>query len=200
MPKSQRPAVSTFSQISLIAVPMISTPASTCSPIDKVRRLSASAGVPNSGLRVRRSVNTTGSAARPITAPVTMRSAVPSVWLVVPISSGHRGSTKKKYKTPAAIENDACQATATLRPILLLKISGPGSDQLSLPNWSPLGPSAEDRGFEPLRAINPTRVPGERHRPLGESSAGHGNRPARHTPQDADSGVVTGTGPGLVLA
>ena len=33
------------------------------------------------------------------------------------------------------------------------------------------GPSAEDRGFEPLRAINPTRVPGERHRPLGESSA-----------------------------
>lgn len=29
---------------------------------------------------------------------------------------------------------------------------------------------AEDRGFEPLRAVNPTRVPGERHRPLGESS------------------------------
>lgn len=34
---------------------------------------------------------------------------------------------------------------------------------------------AEDRGFEPLRAINPTRVPGERHRPLGESSVGHGS-------------------------
>ncbi len=31
---------------------------------------------------------------------------------------------------------------------------------------------AEDRGFEPLRAINPTRFPSERHRPLGESSAG----------------------------
>ena len=29
---------------------------------------------------------------------------------------------------------------------------------------------AEDAGFEPARAINPTRVPGERHRPLGESS------------------------------
>jgi hypothetical protein len=30
---------------------------------------------------------------------------------------------------------------------------------------------AEDRGFEPLRAFNPTRFPSERHRPLGESSA-----------------------------
>src|SRR4051794_24965763 len=30
---------------------------------------------------------------------------------------------------------------------------------------------AEDRGFEPLRAVNPTRFPSERHRPLGESSA-----------------------------
>src|ERR1700753_3888223 len=29
---------------------------------------------------------------------------------------------------------------------------------------------AEDAGFEPARAVNPTRVPGERHRPLGESS------------------------------
>jgi hypothetical protein len=32
-------------------------------------------------------------------------------------------------------------------------------------------PLAEDRGFEPLRAVNPTRFPSERHRPLGESSA-----------------------------
>src|ERR1700754_1680672 len=40
------------------------------------------------------------------------------------------------------------------------------------------GPSAEDAGFEPARAVNPTRVPGERHRPLGESSVGHGNRAA----------------------
>ena len=31
--------------------------------------------------------------------------------------------------------------------------------------------TAEDRGFEPLRAVNPTRFPSERHRPLGESSA-----------------------------
>src|SRR3954451_17061883 len=29
---------------------------------------------------------------------------------------------------------------------------------------------AEDRGFEPLRAVNPTRIPSVRHRPLGESS------------------------------
>src|ERR1700742_5286787 len=32
------------------------------------------------------------------------------------------------------------------------------------------GSIAEDAGFEPARAVNPTRVPGERHRPLGESS------------------------------
>ena len=38
---------------------------------------------------------------------------------------------------------------------------------------------AEDRGFEPLRAVNPTRFPSERHRPLGESSAGEATgRPA----------------------
>ena len=37
------------SQISLTAAPTISTPASTCSPIDEVRRVSASCGVPNSG-------------------------------------------------------------------------------------------------------------------------------------------------------
>ena len=30
--------------------------------------------------------------------------------------------------------------------------------------------AAEDRGFEPLRAVNPTRIPSVRHRPLGESS------------------------------
>src|SRR5271163_3154139 len=42
--------------------------------------------------------------------------------------------------------------------------------------WSHPGLSAEDAGFEPARAINPTRVPGERHRPLGESSVGHGSR------------------------
>ena len=32
------------------------------------------------------------------------------------------------------------------------------------------GLPAEDGGFEPPRAVNPTRVPGVRHRPLGESS------------------------------
>src|SRR3954467_14250839 len=37
------------------------------------------------------------------------------------------------------------------------------------------GSGAEDRGFEPLRAVNPTRVPGERHRPLGEPSVGGGS-------------------------
>ena len=38
-------------------------------------------------------------------------------------------------------------------------------------------PAAEDRGFEPLRAVNPTRFPSERHRPLGESSAGEATWP-----------------------
>ena len=40
-------------------------------------------------------------------------------------------------------------------------------------------PLAEDRGFEPLRAVNPTRFPSERHRPLGESSAGESTGPGR---------------------
>ena len=79
------------------------------------------------------------------------------------------------------MENDACQITATLRPILLLDVVARGATSSSTAHWSHPGPSAEDRGFEPLRAINPTRVPGERHRPLGESSAGHGSRPCAAT-------------------
>jgi hypothetical protein len=35
----------------------------------------------------------------------------------------------------------------------------------------PLLTRAEDAGFEPARAVNPTRFPSVRHRPLGESSA-----------------------------
>ena len=96
MPNSHWPALSRLIQISAIAAPMISAPASTCSAIDEVRSVRASCGVPNSGLRVRSSVNTTGSAARPISAPVTMRSTVPRVWRPSPGSSGQRGSTKKK--------------------------------------------------------------------------------------------------------
>ena len=37
---------------------------------------------------------------------------------------------------------------------------------------------AEDAGFEPARAVNPTRFPSERHRPLGESSAEEATRRA----------------------
>src|SRR3954467_10711821 len=49
---------------------------------------------------------------------------------------------------------------------------GPG-DKTSGPNRCRSGPLvlAEDGGFEPPRAVNPTRVPGVRHRPLGESSS-----------------------------
>ena len=77
---------------------MISTPASTCSAIDEVRNVSASCGVPNSGRRVRSNVNTTGSAARPISAPATMRSPVPSVCEMSPSNSGHAGEHEEEVQ------------------------------------------------------------------------------------------------------
>ena len=43
MPNSHWPTLSMDSQISLIAVPMINTAANTCSAIDDVRSVSASA-------------------------------------------------------------------------------------------------------------------------------------------------------------
>ena len=46
--------MSRLSQISLIAVPTISTPASTCATIEEVCRVSANWGVPYSGLRARK--------------------------------------------------------------------------------------------------------------------------------------------------
>ena len=75
---------------------MISAPASAWPMIDQTLMVRASCGVPNSGFRVRIWVNTTGSAAKPISTPVTIRSAVPREWVVSPISSCERGSTKKK--------------------------------------------------------------------------------------------------------
>jgi hypothetical protein len=42
---------------------------------------------------------------------------------------------------------------------------------------NPGAPAAEDRGFEPLRVVNPTRFPIVRPRPLGESSAGQDTQP-----------------------
>src|SRR3954466_8822096 len=55
--------------------------------------------------------------------------------------------------------------------------AGPGAVARSADDEGPgrrPGPSrlAEDRGFEPLRVINPTRFPIVRTRPLSESSAG----------------------------
>ena len=52
---------------------------------------------------------------------------------------------------------------------------------------------AEDRGFEPLRAVNPTRFPSERHRPLGESSAEEAT--GRHGREEI-AGRVPELGPG----
>src|SRR5271169_3868325 len=65
---------------------------------------------------------------------------------------------------------------ADLRPMLLLELVIRKRPDPTHRAWSHPGLSAEDAGFEPARAINPTRVPGERHRPLGESSVGHGSR------------------------
>ena len=45
--------------------------------------------------------------------------------------------------------------------------------------WWGVSLLAEDAGFEPARAVNPTRFPSERHRPLGESSAGEVTGAAR---------------------
>ena len=75
---------------------MISTPARTWATIDRTLMDRAICGVPSSGLRLRSRVNTTGSAASPTSAPVTIRSVVPSECVVSPISSGQRGNTKKK--------------------------------------------------------------------------------------------------------
>src|ERR1700712_1734047 len=56
---------------------------------------------------------------------------------------------------------------------------------------------AEDRGFEPLRAVNPTRIPSVRHRPLGESSApNYTGHPGGHRPRRADVRVSTSGGDG----
>ncbi len=56
---------------------------------------------------------------------------------------------------------------------------------------------AEDRGFEPLRAVNPTRFPSERHRPLGESSAGEATGSPRPPRNRSRTG---GGGPGIRVA
>jgi hypothetical protein len=52
-----------------------------------------------------------------------------------------------------------------------VQVTPPNQNTPGLPVRQNGGVSAEDRGFEPLRAVNPTRIPSVRHRPLGESSA-----------------------------
>src|SRR3954451_14789440 len=99
---------------------------------------------------------------------------------------------------------------ATLRPMPLLMLVRSGQpDQLDRPK--PTEPTsclpaprvlAEDAGFEPARAVNPTRVPGERHRPLGESSVAMvAANPARSAPLPAKPPPTgpTPTGPTQVL-
>ena len=99
----------------------------------------------------------------------------------------------KKEVEDAGADRRTTRATGwrSLRPIpLLAPLLSPRQPRASSNRIqaltalaNPARPMAEDRGFEPLRAINPTRVPGERHRPLGESSvamvAAGPRRPAR---------------------
>src|SRR5246127_654920 len=59
---------------------------------------------------------------------------------------------------------------------------------------------AEDAGFEPARAVNPTRVPGERHRPLGESSVAMVAAKSRRLSHGRRGLHVGYFGPGITLA
>src|SRR6187402_1300783 len=81
--------------------------------------------------------------------------------------------TRTETESPEADEHRRC---------LILAVVGVRTGQR--PGWL-----AEDAGFEPARAVNPTRFPSERHRPLGESSAEEGTGAApsgeiRRTPVD----------------
>ncbi len=81
------------------------------------------------------------------------------------IQALHRQQYERKNNSSAPVRD----AAADVHVLSLLE------QALYSPQCSSSSTLAEDRGFEPLRAINPTRVPGERHRPLGESSVGHGS-------------------------
>ncbi len=108
------------------------------------------------------------------------------------------------------------RATSTSRPgpaRLELRLRSDGADEHRpgpsghgrRSRRSGLRQMAEDRGFEPLRAVNPTRFPSERHRPLGESSAEEatGRRRARRNhrvewPRERSS-ARWGTRPGRLV-
>ena len=156
---------------------MISTPATTCSTADQALRRSASSGIPNSGLSECRRLSTTGTAARAIGTPAAIRPTVASVVGISPVSTHQRGRMKTKYRAAPTTHRARCSAVAARRCIPLLDCCDPGCGHEVIVSAPRTG--AEDRGFEPLRAINPTRVPGERHRPLGESSVGNRSRPDR---------------------
>lgn len=82
------------------------------------------------------------------------------------IQTLHRHHYSRKNNSSAPVRDAAADNTTVLSLLEQAFYSPQCSNSSTL---------AEDRGFEPLRAINPTRVPGERHRPLGESSVGHGS-------------------------
>jgi hypothetical protein len=104
------------------AAPAISAAATRCRISDHNRSRNASAGVPRAGSRVRCSVTSTGTAARANTNAVTIRSAVPRVCEISPISSHQRGRTNRKYRTPPTSHTVRCSAVAVKRPIPLLML------------------------------------------------------------------------------
>ena len=90
------------------------------------------------------------------------------------IPRGQKRSARRQETHGRLRSSDALGFRTETRP------QPPGGARVSGTKRFPLVRLAEDRGFEPLRAVNPTRFPSERHRPLGESSAGEATRPDSH--------------------
>src|SRR3954453_16919543 len=87
-----------------------------------------------------------------------------------PVAGCRPGGACESSQAPPATR---VATTARAAVVLTIEMRRPGAAWLSPMTrlrtpGSRLITSAEDRGFEPLRAVNPTRFPSERHRPLGE--------------------------------
>ena len=100
---------------------------------------------------------------------------VPRVWrcrLSTPTAgAGRTGSTGRRLPR----DNVRCTAVAAARPIPPQSCGSPG-----LWSGTAIRPLVGGGcGIGTREGVNRTRVPGERHEPLGESSVGNGNRPCR---------------------
>ena len=86
----------------------------------------------------------------------------------VAVESGHMGREEQSIVVAAGMLTVLCLPVLALGLHTAPKPARPARRQAAPRDRRRM---AEDRGFEPLRAVNPTRFPSERHRPLGESSA-----------------------------